>query len=167
MNKYEARPTEYNGVVFRSKTEAVFAKGVDLLGGIWHYEPEYFSSRFGWTPDFWVIFKSQSGGIISIVLELKPSPVTQTYKDELMRRFKTLKIGSEHHSALVCGSPFDRYIERTVEFIHGDIWRLQQDWIFSAWDKAVTYRFDLKPVEKRVSNEDGKKFFQALRDSIR
>jgi hypothetical protein len=35
----EARPTEYKGVRFRSKSEAMFARCLDLAGCEWGYEP--------------------------------------------------------------------------------------------------------------------------------
>lgn len=37
---YEAIPTEYKGIMFKSKSEAIVARGFDLAGLLWKYEPE-------------------------------------------------------------------------------------------------------------------------------
>jgi hypothetical protein len=39
VEKFIPRPTEYAGVRFRSKSEAVFARSLDLAGVKWLYEP--------------------------------------------------------------------------------------------------------------------------------
>ena len=45
----EAKPTEYNGVIFRSKLEATWARFFDVIGVKWEYEP---CRLPGWVPDF-------------------------------------------------------------------------------------------------------------------
>ena len=62
----KAIPTEYDGVVFRSRMEARFAKWCDSWGIQWCYEPEGY--EFGgerYLPDFYL---PESG----IIIEVKP-----------------------------------------------------------------------------------------------
>lgn len=48
-----ARPTTYNGIEMRSRTEAGFAQWLDNVGANWWYEPQAFGSSGGqWLPDF-------------------------------------------------------------------------------------------------------------------
>lgn len=51
-HQYEAIPTQYAGVVFRSKSEALFARTLDLLGYAWFYEPDWLRCADGYVPDF-------------------------------------------------------------------------------------------------------------------
>lgn len=51
-----ARETAYNGVVFRSRTEAQWAIVLDQLGYKWQYEPRVFRTpEGGYLPDFRVL----------------------------------------------------------------------------------------------------------------
>lgn len=45
----QAKPTEYAGVLFRSKLEATWARFFDVIGVAWEYEP---TKLPGWIPDF-------------------------------------------------------------------------------------------------------------------
>ncbi len=45
----DAKPTEYAGVLFRSKLEATWARFFDVIGVEWEYEPTHLP---GWIPDF-------------------------------------------------------------------------------------------------------------------
>lgn len=64
-----ARPTSYNGIRMRSRTEARFAAYLDRQGVPWTYEPEAFASREGqYLPDFVVA----AGDAPPIVIEVKP-----------------------------------------------------------------------------------------------
>lgn len=48
-------PTDYKGVRFRSKSEAIFARALELRGyEIWEYEPRGFEVA-DWCPDFWCV----------------------------------------------------------------------------------------------------------------
>lgn len=50
-----AIPTSYNGIVFRSRTEARWAVFFDALGVPWIHEPEGYQLPSGWyVPDFWL-----------------------------------------------------------------------------------------------------------------
>ena len=74
----KARPTEYKGVRFRSKSEAVFARCLDLsprCGG-WTYEPEGY--RHPW--DFCIQMPCSCCHCNrQAVIEYKPSAPTETY----------------------------------------------------------------------------------------
>ena len=73
----KAVPTEYDGVVYRSKTEAIFARALTKLGARFEYEPEI-ATKF-WTPDF--LIENWEG--VSFVVELKPSAPTKTYIERI------------------------------------------------------------------------------------
>jgi len=80
-----ARPTEYKGIVFKSKSEACYAKWLDSIGRTqWTYEPDEFRSG-NYVPDFAVRFES-SGGNICLVIEYKPSQPTESYISEFCNR---------------------------------------------------------------------------------
>jgi len=72
--KYDikAHPTEYRGVMFRSRLEARWAAFFDLIEWRWEYEPIDLN---GWTPDFRVEFDcchSECGGGHTLLVEIKP-----------------------------------------------------------------------------------------------
>lgn len=111
-----ARPTEYKGIVYRSKSEAMFARYLELSSYDWiasreggfpatvgfHYEPEYLDVN-GWRPDFLVFYTSLPCEIsrnararigkkysapetICHIVEYKPSRPTKTYVSEFIAR---------------------------------------------------------------------------------
>lgn len=64
----KAIPATYNGVTFRSRTEARWAVFFDALGVRWEYEHEGYQLPSGWyLPDFWL--PELSGGMFA---EIKP-----------------------------------------------------------------------------------------------
>lgn len=71
-----AKPTEYKGVTFRSKSEAMLAYCLDKFGLSYEYEPKIECDDLEWTPDF-LISERRSGSIC--LLEYKPSDPTATY----------------------------------------------------------------------------------------
>lgn len=77
--------TEFMGVVFRSKSEAIFAKALHDLGYWFRYEPSYFDVD-GWKPDFHVLM---TGGksMLEVIIEYKPANVSETYRKSLEKRF--------------------------------------------------------------------------------
>ena len=64
-----AIPTEYAGVVFRSRLEARWAAYFDLSGVKWHYEPIDFC---GWIPDF-LLQPEVRGTAVDVYTEVKPA----------------------------------------------------------------------------------------------
>lgn len=91
----EAKPTEYAGVLFRSKLEATWARFFDTLEIAWEYEPTRLD---GWIPDFligewWLA-------------EVKPVPVTGAWAAQhppfakAIREFDTVLLGDGPGNAL-------------------------------------------------------------------
>lgn len=72
MYIFEAHPTMYEGVRFRSRLEARWAVLFDYAGWTWEYEP--FDLK-GWTPDFLAMFpchKLDCPEHHSLLIEVKP-----------------------------------------------------------------------------------------------
>ena len=88
MNKkFKPKPTEYKGTVFRSKSEAIFARHLELCGFDWRYEPK--PSESFWiggvhTWDF-LALKFVEGVEHRYFIEYKPSKPTKTYVDNLRK----------------------------------------------------------------------------------
>jgi hypothetical protein len=118
MSTMQARPTEYKGVRYRSKSEAMFArylelehsehhflfshKGPRFLGGFnrgsggFVYEPKGFDVD-GWTPDFlsWSVGYSsfqefEIPGMHYETIEYKPSKPTSAYIETFVSRCQRL-----------------------------------------------------------------------------
>lgn len=111
MATITARRTEYKGIVYRSKSEAMFARWLELRleedsymhesgrpffagaygdgRGGFVYEP----SMFGVTPDFLVWQVHCEGGLPSVhleIIEYKPARPTATYCEEFYGRINSL-----------------------------------------------------------------------------
>ena len=69
--KYDikAHPTNYAGVLFRSRLEARWAAFFDLAGWSWEYEPIDLN---GWSPDFRVHWNCDRDGEHTLLVEVKP-----------------------------------------------------------------------------------------------
>lgn len=153
MNDYPgymiARPTEYRGVKFRSKSEAVFARALDIGGWVWKYEPEDMELDDGWIPDFWIVKKEPNRPtIISIVVEYKPSFVTKPYLEQLESRFEELGHDMLQTAfALAVGSPWDGGSGRSLKVLDRGNWielPVIRGQTLDLMEKALDYRFDLK-----------------------
>lgn len=162
MINYEARPTEYRGVTFKSKSEAICARGFDLAEALWEYEPFCFVDLFedNYIPDFLVTrydFGIDSHGLAHCVFEYKPTLPNKTYRKELYKRFEYInnRIKLNYpllHFFLLYGSPFDNEKQKGCVVLHedGDYSEynmyedeFQHNWMFNFWDEAKKYRFDL------------------------
>jgi len=162
-----ARPTEYRGIQYRSKCEAMFARYLTLredgFTGGYQYEPEGLQMFLQWIPDF-VVFRmvTNSYSLAGLpcldyqVIEYKPSEPTGTYTTEWAANCKTLFEAWENRGwldvayrssfALYFGSVFNQ--DRGIFYCGPDAgWkaqRYQQDWL-SHYEKEVkATRFDLK-----------------------
>lgn len=100
MIKYEARPTEYKGVRFRSKSEATFARTLDIAGTDWAYEPQPEEGGHSW--DFLIWPGRLSSHCFPTMVEYKPSRPTDTYIDNLTSDVKRQPV----ESILVWGNPW-------------------------------------------------------------
>jgi hypothetical protein len=98
--RHKARPTEYAGVVFKSKSEAQVALYLDLrlsqqkkMRSAFRYEPSFLKVD-DYVPDFLLHFLEPVHGQPHVmesswkIVEYKPSQVTETYRDELAGRFE-------------------------------------------------------------------------------
>jgi len=97
---FTPRITEYKGVVYRSKSEAMFARWLELaygdeIGSGFIYEPKGYSVG-RWNPDFllWFVTNPKSNPhselnfpvIYRSIIEYKPSIPTETYVQEFYNR---------------------------------------------------------------------------------
>lgn len=146
----EAIPTEYAGVVFRSKSEAIFAKALEIAGLSWEYEPNGFVASSGWTPDFLVVAVYKRPHSLRFVLvEYKPSEPTDTYKNQLFNKFKEADKGNLCHYVLFSGSPFNDDPKIMLEYgrSNGVIKDQSEGWlatrIIDSLTEAKNTRFDL------------------------
>jgi hypothetical protein len=162
----EAVSTEYNGIIYKSKSEAIIARAFDLvktdpvMGSeyrIYHfYEPEYFALEDGYVPDF-LIFKGVKDDrdgmnlLYGSVIEYKPSAVTESYQGNLLHRFERLNVKTfgpvDIELLLMIGSPYTTAKKQIFSFYQGTF-REGPGWdSFGLTDeilaKARNYRFDL------------------------
>jgi hypothetical protein len=102
-----ANKTEYKKIVFDSKSEAVFARTLDLAGHLWKYHP---NEVCGHVWDFLVLRKIYldipgyaRDGSEWIYIEYKPSMPTNTYLDNLTKKMRL----DPMESIVVWGNPWD------------------------------------------------------------
>ena len=92
-----ARKTEYKGVVYRSKSEAMFSRWIELdLTGLdceWGFEYEPALWVDSWQPDFlvWWVMPPEPVPVLNYrLIEYKPSLPTETCIDEFEERCSRL-----------------------------------------------------------------------------
>jgi hypothetical protein len=90
----KAIPTAFNGVMYRSKSEARLAVCFDAWGWDFEYEPKI-RSMPGFTPDFKI---TQKNGAIRII-EYKPVFPVDRYLRKLKSNFVTL-LNNNRHSTI-------------------------------------------------------------------
>ena len=148
------RPTEYEGQLFRSKTEAVFARSLDLASVAWDYEPSGLKIDDGYVPDF-LAPENILGALVAMVIEIKPSTVTPQYRREWEDRAEEmvgrcgiipmsfLLIEGWHYGGVV---PFVTTLidGETDSFLIGDRPEGFVSWVHSHASEASSYRFDLQ-----------------------
>jgi hypothetical protein len=83
-----AIPTEYDGIRYRSKTEAIFARCIDIIGMTAHYEPKNHSRLWDFEicPDS--LYRSEVKPRVSMLIELKPIKPTLSYAMELREKIR-------------------------------------------------------------------------------
>ncbi|WP_139276573.1 hypothetical protein [Spirulina major] len=96
----EAIKTEYKGIVFDSKSEAVFARTLDLSGAEWEYHPQ---KKCGHLWDFLVLPYINAGHSVLTLVEYKPQMPTNTYVDNLTNKMRR----DPFESIVVWGNPWD------------------------------------------------------------
>lgn len=171
MSTMQARPTEYKGVCYRSKSEAMFAMWLDITGrhNAYHgcgrngahgfeYEPERFAVD-GWRPDFyrWYVKKTSQITLIHEAIEYKPTRPSDAYIDELGVRFDKMSKQVDLTHMLYYGSIYDIGNEGIIFFLCKDdeieIRESKSRWLSPKWlvDDIVNYRFDLAHSSEEVS----------------
>lgn len=142
----EARPTEYAGVKFRSKSEAVVARGLDIGGWLWEYEPNRTSEvRKHWDFDFLIAGKLKPHGINLWLCEYKPSEPTETWREEYYSKAENVFNTVGIYVSLLVGSPFRPLEAAILYYFNGDDWiKLLDPVLAKHWPEAVKYRFDLQ-----------------------
>lgn len=155
QHNYKPTPTEYRGVRFRSKSEAILAALFDVSGvADWIYEPHFLEVN-GYVPDFALPLVVDHADLFLSVVEYKPSEVTETYREVLASRNREMRklIGLECDFWLVTGSMFEGM--PMAWHFSDEKWtkvgNLQQSWIpgvemwfgCDAIEFARTTRFDL------------------------
>jgi hypothetical protein len=106
----EAVKTEYKKIVFDSKSEAVFARTLDIAGHHWKYHPK---EHCGHVWDF-LVWRNCSyvdhrlpsyiyARVPWIYIEYKPSMPTNTYVDNLTEKMRS----DPRESIVVWGNPWD------------------------------------------------------------
>lgn len=161
----EARPTEYKGIRYRSKSEAMFARWLELtrihlskksssergaygFGCGWVYEPDWL--RVGnWTPDFYCWSSQWMPALyLSIeIIEYKPSMPTDTYIEEMASNVGLMQRRHGEAIQLYYGSPFntDRGVYHFLDY-EGSI-RVNHspcDWLGGLSDVIASFRYDLE-----------------------
>lgn len=141
----KAVPTEYRGVRYRSKTEALVARWLDTRASTiqYWYEPEQYEVD-GWRPDFAWLLRQEEGDknllFKECIIEVKPKWPTKTYMDALESRFKNIEPNAvKNIKALCLADPFDANMICFWAYHHSG-WALVGEW-GDAFD--LDYRFDL------------------------
>jgi hypothetical protein len=141
------KPTKYDRVEFRSKSEAIFAVALNQTPNlIWVYEPEI--ECFDFLIDFWVICESEHKGFFSNLFEYKPSKPSDEYIMHAFECFERFKLGGSNKARLITdlkifwGSPFREEDLQGVAFGESDISHNLVS-MNANWRLAREYRFDL------------------------
>jgi hypothetical protein len=165
----EAVPTEYKGIRYRSKSEAMFARYLELRNdaefissrlnvgqkcgaGGFIYEPKFLLLDDGWTPDFlwWAVYGSVASEptLHASVVEYKPKVPTKTYLDAFLEHTQRLW-GSMSYSPsyeLYYGNFFTgtcglfHVSDGRLEHVVGD----EANWLEGYQDTILKTRFDLE-----------------------
>lgn len=156
----KARPTEWRGVTYRSKSEACLAKWLHDAGRRFQYEPEW-ATVGDWVPDFaiWLEFFGRPPGLHSpliAVVEYKPSRVTLAYRNYLASKFDCLfdelvggdwPFGIDLRFELWEGSFWDPENQSVSAWQYCNGWSDVADLHWREWgdtSELVTTRFDLE-----------------------
>lgn len=125
----KAKPTQYKGVTFRSKSEAIFARCLDLVESKWWYEPP---SVCGHRWDFavapphkreelgfdctnnndWLRYSGWVPRAKPCLIEYKPSQPTREYLDNLVAAMRSHP-NRPIESLVIWGSPFKKICDQS------------------------------------------------------
>ncbi len=127
----KAKPTRYNGVLYRSKSEAMLAVCFDAWGWAFEYEPRL-RSMPSFKPDF--LIKHSDNRLR--VIEYKPKRPTDLYTRDLFRKFRTLIFNNEKDQ--------DRL---SCELWCVDFWNATSEALFINYEKMIPSR--LQGIEQQ------------------
>lgn len=144
----KAVKTEYRGVVFDSKSEAIFARAMNLASCRWLYHPKPFNGHP--FPDYGakeIVLGDMVYSFVQytpkplVLVEYKPKRPTDTYIKNLEASIVNEKIDG----MIVYGDPFNR--EEYTEIVLGDLRdttrKVLPVYLTHAM-RAMEYRFDLR-----------------------
>lgn len=149
MNR-QPRPTEFEGIRFRSKSEAQFAFWLNQMGYRWQYEPSTLQLECGYVPDFVVVLHWRHTFDVTLV-EYKPRKPSQTYLDECRGKLDLLSnhVGFPCGTVIAWGGFYGRPDECGQQWAsqHGE-GEITGQWLHSrvtaaALRKSREYRYDL------------------------
>lgn len=172
MTKFESSPTEYRGVTYRSKCEAMFARYLVLRSDDepqptckasgFEYEPDGFEVN-GWNLDFLAwrvgvstndVSKCKIPTIYYEWIEYKPSFPTKSYCKKLAANFISLASKLEYYDGLVIRSGFCLYYgsvftedRGVLHFESGCVLNDEHDWLEFYEDDVRSTRFDLENAD--------------------
>lgn len=172
MNNIKAIPTQYKGILFDSKSEAIFARSLDVWNKkqngygklTWQYHPEKFQiDRY--CPDFScapIISQCHAldANLKIRLIEYKPSRPTSAYINRIANYFNEIK-NSDHfniiyHYMIICyGNTFEETPLRKILICHKKTKRthiidsrlsddLTPEFNTECLSEAKKYRFDLE-----------------------
>ena len=161
--EHKAIPTNYKGVTYRSKSEAIFAKALDLffssrsdLQGSYCYEPiDWWIAPMDYTPDFDLVVKMEKDNHRSTTLiEYKPSEPSSSYLHRLEKiAYKAHELAVERMIPdfavwLAYGNAYDDYLTILEYDIHvRAFFQYRDDFsdkLLHCMRQAKSYRFDIK-----------------------
>lgn len=154
----EAIPTLFQGIVFRSKSEAMFANILEQMKGYrnylrWVYEPDRFKTKDGYIPDF-IIYEGDEMFLADWIylIEYKPSKPTFEYLQHLSKQFEEIKRKDCYHFIdncyVVYGNCYNNDFMRIVYDFDSHQFFEQPDslhWVQKIFvDRAKSHRYDLE-----------------------
>jgi hypothetical protein len=156
----DAKPTEYKGTVYKSKSEAQLALMFDLSinekkdtsHGVFVYEPERFKTKDNYIPDFLRI-TTYSDFFVCIHMELieyKPVMPNKTYVKYLEKQFAEIANDDKHNFIdsylLYYGTVYNKDVCAMIfnksECKFND-WSFPVQWMNQFYAECFKYRFDL------------------------
>jgi len=144
-----AIPTTYKGVNFRSKSEAVFARAMDIIKiPRWEYQPKEHTLGGWYVPDFLVQLRPQ---FPEFLVEYKPAEPADHYVRDLLKAHADYPLPL----AIIWASPYERgrgVGMMQIARMDNERWKWESAamWfglanrVFGAMKEASAYRFDLK-----------------------
>lgn len=165
MKTLQPVETEYSGVVFRSKTEAIFARCLDLANAPWTYEPLFMTCSGchdeprEYVPDFYVswprLWRPSPEDVLcsSGIIEVKPSRPTETWMKRALDDYRATTQWAVKGMAPLYVY-FNLWDDPEALLLSSDMSTMSKEeenpmtylveFLLEHWDEAKSYRFDLE-----------------------